>query len=39
MSTEFDDALGKEQAAAEAAETAFQFEQAEEGTAGIGSAL
>ncbi len=37
MSTEFDDALGKEQAAA--AETAFQFEQAEEGTAGIGSAL
>lgn len=39
MSTEFDDALGKEQAAAEAAETAFQFEQAEKGTAGIGSAL
>ena len=29
MSTEYDDALGNEQAAAEDAETAFEFEQAE----------
>ena len=29
MSTEYDDALGNEQAAAEYAETAFEFEQAE----------
>ena len=36
---EFEDALGNEQAAAEAAETAFEFDQAKIGTAGIGEAL
>lgn len=39
MSTEYDDALGNEQDAAEDAETAFQFETAQAGTAGIGEAL
>lgn len=39
MSTEYDDALGNEQAAAEDAETAFEFDQAKIGTAGIGEAL
>lgn len=38
-STEFEDALGNEQAAAEAAETAQAFEDAQAGTAGIGEAL
>ena len=38
-SAEFEDALGNEQAAAEAAETAFEFDQAKIGTAGIGEAL
>mgnify|MGYP000773413894 CR=1 FL=1 len=38
-STEFEDALGDEQAAAEAAETAQAFEDAQAGTAGIGKAL
>lgn len=39
MSTEYDDALGNEQNAAEDAETAFEFEQAQAGTAGVGEAL
>ena len=38
-SAEFEDALGNEQAAAEAAETALEFDQAKIGTAGIGEAL
>ncbi len=39
MSAEYDDALGNEQAAAEDAETAFEFDQAKIGTDGIGEAL
>jgi hypothetical protein len=39
MAVELDDAAGNEQAAAEAAETVFEFEQAKEGTEGIGGAL
>ncbi len=39
MSTEYDDALGNEQSAAEDAETAFEFEAAQAGTAGVGESL